>query len=80
MSDRVFLGALTVLLCAAPLAIIQACTDRQAAKTGYDVQSRACLVAYDVPAKQRECVEYVRNRWTEAGAPPAAVLDGGSHE
>lgn len=79
MSDRVLLGALAVLLCSAPLAIIQACTDRQAAKTGYDAQSRACLVAYDVQAKQRECVEYVRNRWTEAGAPPAATGDAG-HE
>lgn len=65
-----------------------ACTKREEAKDAYTVQSKACLVAYDDAAHQKSCLEYVRNRWTEAGAPPAAVnsglaapiTDGGSHE
>ncbi len=56
-----------------------ACTARETAKDAYTVQQKACEQAYDEPAKQRECVEYVRNRWTEAGAPPAAQGDAG-HE
>ncbi len=57
------------------------CTARQAAKTGYDAASEACITAYQGNgAGQRSCLEYVRNKYTEAGAPPAARLDGGSHE
>ncbi len=56
-----------------------ACSARETAKDAYTVQQKACEQAYDEPAKQRECVEYVRNRWTEAGAPPAAQGDAG-HE
>ncbi len=55
------------------------CTARETAKDAYTVQQKACEQAYDEPAKQRECVEYVRNRWTEAGAPPAVQGDAG-HE
>lgn len=55
-----------------------ACAARETAKDAYSVQQKACVVAFDgLPAKQRECVEYVRNRWTEAGAPPAAQGDAG---
>jgi hypothetical protein len=56
------------------------CSARETAKDAYTLQSNACLVAYDDGAHQKECLEYVRNRYTEAGAPPAAQLDGGSHE
>ncbi len=59
---------------------IVACTAREAAKDAYTVQSKACLVAYDDGPHQRDCLAYVRARWTEAGAPAAAVIDGGSHE
>ncbi len=58
-----------------------ACTARQAAKSGYEAASEACITAYQGDgAGQRSCLEYVRNKYTEAGAPPAAQLDGGSHE
>ena len=57
-----------------------ACTARETAKDAYTVQSKACVVAFDGnPAKQHECVEYVRARWSQLGAPPAAVGDAG-HE
>lgn len=63
-----------------PLLLV-ACTARETAKDAYTVQSKACVQIYeaDAPA-QRSCLEYVRNKWTKAGAPPAAILDGGSHE
>ena len=76
------LGAPAGALCVALLA----CTARDTARTAYEVQSKACLVAYDDGAHQKSCLEYVRSRWTEAGAPVAVVLDagsivdGGSHE
>jgi hypothetical protein len=60
--------------------LLIACTKREEAKDAYTIQSKACLVAYDDADHQKSCLEYVRNRWTEAGAPPAAQLDGGSHE
>ncbi len=63
------------------LVAFTACTARETAKDAYTVQSKACLVAYDDSTHQRDCLAYVRNKWTEAGAPPAAaVIDGGSHE
>jgi len=61
-------------------ALISACTKQEEAKDAYSLASHACLQAYDDGAHQRDCLEYVRNRYTEAGAPPAAQLDGGSHE
>lgn len=60
--------------------ILIACTKQEEAKDAYTIQTHACLVAYDTRPMQIACLEYVRNRWTEAGAPPAAILDGGSHE
>jgi len=58
---------------------VMGCTAREAAKTGYEAASQACIVAYDDAAHQKDCLTYVRNRYTEAGAPPAAVGDAG-HE
>lgn len=60
--------------------VVCSCTKREEAKDAYTIQSKACLVAYDDTDHQKSCLEYVRNRWTEAGAPPAMQLDGGSHE
>lgn len=60
------------------LGAIVACTARETAKDAYTVQSHACLVAYDTRPMQVACLEYVRNKWNKAGAPPAADLDGGS--
>lgn len=56
-----------------------ACTARETAKDAYSVESRACLVGYTTRAQQIQCLTDVRDRWTEAGAPLAAV-DGGSHD
>jgi hypothetical protein len=68
-----------LMLCALALVVLFACTARETAKTAYEVQSEACRQAYDDQVHQMACLEYVRNRWTEAGAPPAAVIeDGGS--
>jgi hypothetical protein len=54
------------------------CSARETAKDAYDLQSHACIVAFDGDStKQKDCVDYVRNKWTEAGAPTA---DGGSHD
>ena len=61
-------------------ALCVACTAREAAKTGYEVKSQACIQAYDDRAHQLACLDYVRAQYDEAGAPPAANLDGGSHE
>jgi len=77
-ATKIVTGTMLVLFAFALL--VAACTTRQEAKNAYLVQSQACFVAYDDPPHQKLCVEYVRNRWTEAGAPPAADLDGGSHE
>lgn len=66
------------LVCVALLVL--SCTKREESKDAYTIQSNACLQAYDDAAHQKSCLEFVRNRWTEAGAPPAAQLDGGSHE
>jgi hypothetical protein len=54
-----------------------ACSARETAKDAYRVQSEACLQAYDDSQHQKDCLEYVRQRWTEAGAP---APDGGSRE
>ncbi len=75
MSERTILTILG--LCAWAGLIVVACTARDTARSAYEVQSQACLMAYDDPAHQRACLEYVRNRWTEAGAPPAVVGDSG---
>jgi hypothetical protein len=74
VKEYVLIGALTMGLIS-----VDACTARDVAKDAYTVQTKACLVAYDDAPHQRACVEYVRNRWTEAGAPPATVGDAG-HE
>lgn len=69
-------------VCLAVLAggiMVAACTARETAKDAYTVQSKACLAAYDDAAHQKSCLEYVRARWTEAGAPAAAPGDAG-HE
>lgn len=58
-------------------AVAIGCTARETAKDAYTVQSKACLVAYDTRPMQTACLEYVRNRWTEAGAPPATQGDAG---
>lgn len=71
---------IAALLCApVVLGPVYACTKQQEAKDAYWIQSHACLQAYDDAPHQKDCLEYVRNRWTEAGAPLAAT-DGGSHE
>jgi len=57
-----------------------ACTAREGAKDGYSLKSHACLEAYDDAPHRRSCLEYVRAQYDEAGAPPAATIDGGSHE
>jgi hypothetical protein len=59
---------------------VLACAARETAKDAYTLQSNACLVAYTDRAHQVACLDDVRARWTEAGAPPAAALDGGSHD
>lgn len=52
-----------------------ACSARQTAKTEYDLQSEACISIYSGDgAAQKSCLEYVRAKWTKAGAPAA---DGG---
>lgn len=57
---------------------VVACTARQVAHTEYDVQSESCVRIYKGDAAaQRSCLDYVRAKWTKAGAPAA---DGGSHE
>lgn len=61
------------------LLLLIACTKQEEAKDAYSIQSHACLVAYDTRPMQIACLEYVRNKWTEAGAPPAATGDAG-HE
>lgn len=79
-SERFEAMCFGVCIAVAAFGAMVACTARQAAKTGYEAASQACLVAYDDAAHQKDCLSYVRNRYTEAGAPPAAQLDGGSHE
>lgn len=55
-----------------------ACTAREGAKDAYVVQSEACIRAYQGDAtKQRSCLDYVRGKWDDAGAPKAAVDGGG---
>ena len=58
--------------------VLMACTARETAKDAYYVQSHACLVAFTTKADQTECLAKVRGNWSEAGAPPAAALDGGA--
>lgn len=51
---------------------VVACTARQVARTEYDVQSESCIRIYEGNgAAQRSCLEYVRAKWTKAGAPAA---------
>lgn len=71
----------TSVLIGVGLVAFTACTARETAKDAYTVQLKACEVAYGGDlAGERGCIAYVRNKWTEAGAPAAAVIDGGSHE
>jgi hypothetical protein len=37
-------------------------------------------VAYDSKADQTACLANVRARWTEAGAPAAAIDGGSNHD
>lgn len=68
----------TLLMVPVVLGPVWACSARETAKDAYSIQSHACVVAFDGnPPKQRECVEYVRARWSQLGAPPAAVGDAG---
>lgn len=51
---------------------LAACSARQVAKTEYDIQSEGCIKIYSGDgAAQRSCLEYVRAKWTKAGAPAA---------
>lgn len=67
----------TLLMVPVVLGPVYACSARQTAKTEYEVQSESCIKIYDGNgAAEKSCLEYVRNKWNAAGAPPAAV-DGG---
>lgn len=70
--------ALTKLVGSALLTLlVVACTSRQVAKTEYEMQSESCVKIYDGNgAAQKSCLDYVRNKWTAAGAKLAAT-DGG---
>ena len=76
---RGFYKGLGVGLAIGVVQVSIACTQRETAKTEYEYQSKGCLAIYTSSAEQKSCLDYVRNKWTKAGAPPAAV-DGGSHE
>lgn len=59
--------------------LVTGCTARETAKDAYTAQSEACVSIYSGDASaQRSCLDYVRAKWTEAGAPAAAQLDGGA--
>lgn len=54
---------------------VVACTAREIAKDAYTIQSESCISIYSGNgAAQKSCLEYVRAKWTKAGAPAA---DGG---
>jgi len=58
--------------------LVVGCTKQQVAKDEYSAQSHACVDIYSGnSAAQKSCLEYVRKKWDSAGAPPAAVTDGG---
>ena len=53
-------------------AIGVACSARTVAKTEYQAQSEACVRIYEGNgAAQKDCLSYVRAKWTKAGAPAA---------
>jgi hypothetical protein len=56
---------------------LSACSAQETAKDAYSAQTHACLVAFTTSADQEACLVQVRARWNEAGAQPAAQLDGG---
>jgi len=73
----IFGGTVAIGATVAVLAMIDGCTARQVARTEYEVQSESCVRIYKGDAAvQKSCLEYVRAKWTKAGAPPA-VTDGG---
>lgn len=71
-----------VVTCAAVcglLALVDGCAavNREVAKDQYTLDLQGCIDHNATRATQQACIAQVQATWTEAGAPPAAILDGG---
>jgi hypothetical protein len=67
----------SAVLTVAILCAVDGCSKQETAKDAYYIESQNCITANSSAAMQLSCLNAVRAAWTEAGAPPAAVLDGG---
>ena len=69
---------LLVLALALFVAPILACTPATVAKDEYSAGLKACDDTSSTRAADDACKAAWRAKWDEAGAPPAAILDGGA--
>lgn len=60
-----------------PHVIACAAVNREIAKDQYTLDLQGCIDHNSTHATQDACIKQVQATWTEAGAPPAAILDGG---
>lgn len=58
--------------------LVVACAPSQVAKDEYSAQKHACLDTSVSREQLFACWDDVDKKWNEAGAPPAAILDGGA--
>lgn len=69
---------LPLLVFALLLLLVAGCPSSTVPNAEYAGQLKACDDTSSTRAEDDACKQRVRDAWNEAGAPPAAVLDGGA--